>query len=82
MLTCKDFLRELNDYLEECCDPTLRAEIQKHLNDCPNCFVVADTTKKTLDVYKGMTPQSVPDPVRSRLMSALEARIRAKRGEC
>jgi anti-sigma factor (TIGR02949 family) len=82
LLTCKDFLRELNDYLDECCDQNLRQEIQKHLNDCPNCFVVADTTKQTLSVYKGMTAQSVPDPVRSRLMSALEARIRAKRGEC
>lgn len=82
MLTCKDFLRELNDYLDECCDGALRAEIQKHLNDCPNCFVVADTTRKTLDVYKGMTAQSIPEPVRARLISALEARIRAKRGEC
>ena len=81
MLTCKDFLLELNDYLDECCDPGLRAEIQKHLNDCPNCFVVADTTRQTLDVYKGMTPQSLPDSVRNRLMSALEARIRSKRGE-
>ena len=80
MLTCRDFLRELNDYLDGCCDGALRAEIQKHLNNCPNCFVVADTTRRTLDVYKGMTPQSIPEPVRARLMIALEARIKAKRG--
>lgn len=82
MLTCKDFLRELNDYLDECCDQGLRAEIEKHLSDCPNCFVVADTTRKTVNVYKGMSPQSLPEGLKSRLMSALEARIQAKRGGC
>ena len=80
MLTCKDFLRELNDYLDECCDKTLRAEIEKHLNDCPNCFVVADTTRKTVDVYKGMTAQALPEGLKSKLMVMLEARIRAKKG--
>jgi anti-sigma factor (TIGR02949 family) len=84
LLTCKDFLRELNDYLDECCDCSLRSEIQKHLNDCPNCFVVADTTRKTLDVYKGMTAQALPEPLRAKLMAALNARIQAKRhgGDC
>lgn len=82
MLTCKDFLRELNDYLDECCDKSLRAEIEKHLSDCPNCFVVADTTRKTVNVYKGMTAQSLPDGLKSKLMSVIEARIKARGGKC
>ena len=80
MLTCKDFLRELNDYLDKCCDPSVRAEIEKHLNDCPNCFVVADTTKKTVDVYKGMQAQALPDKLKSKLMGMIEAKIKAKGG--
>lgn len=75
MLTCKDFLRELNDYLDKCCDPSVRAEIEKHLNDCPNCFVVADTTKRTVAVYKGLDAQPLPDRVKVRLMAVIEARI-------
>ncbi|BDC51687.1 hypothetical protein F183_A40020 [Bryobacterales bacterium F-183] len=76
MLTCKDFLRELNDYLDKCCDPSVRAEIEKHLNDCPNCFVVADTTKKTVNVYKGMEAQPLSDKLKSKLMGVIEAKMR------
>jgi hypothetical protein len=39
--------------------------------------VVCDTTKKTLKVYKGMEPQEVPEPLKSRLMAALEQKMAA-----
>ena len=54
MLTCKDFLSELSAYLDEQTDAELKAKIEKHVTECPNCWVVADTTKKTIKVYKGM----------------------------
>jgi predicted anti-sigma-YlaC factor YlaD len=82
LLTCKDFLRELNDYLDECCDKSLRAEIEKHLSDCPNCFVVADTTRRTVSVYKGMTAQPLSDGLKSKLMGIIESRIKARGGTC
>jgi hypothetical protein len=40
--------------------------------------VIADTTKKTIRIYKGMEPQPIPADVESRLMAALEKRIAAK----
>ena len=79
MLTCKQFLQELNDYLDESAGPDIRRELQAHVNECPNCFVIVDTTKKTLEVYKGMQPQAVPEHIKSRLMAALEKKMRAKR---
>jgi anti-sigma factor (TIGR02949 family) len=82
LLTCKDFLKELNDYLDETCDPQMRQELQRHINECPNCFVVLDTSKKTLKVYKGMEPQEVPSRVQERLMAALQKRIAAGRDQC
>ncbi len=82
MLTCKDFLRELNDYLDECCDKSVRKEIEKHLSDCPNCFVVADTTRKTVNVYKGMSAQALPEGLKNRLMTMLESKIKGKMGKC
>jgi hypothetical protein len=39
--------------------------------------VVYDTTKKTIQVFKGMEAQPLPEDVRSRLMQALERRIAA-----
>ena len=75
MVTCKDFLRELGDYLDESVDPLVRAELSKHINECPNCWVVLDTTKKTIQVYKGMDPEPLPEPVHDRLIGALKKKI-------
>ena len=79
MLTCKQFLQELNEFLDESLDPKTRAELQRHVNECPNCWVVYNTTEKTLKVFKGMEPQAVPEPIRTRLMEALERKCKAKR---
>ena len=78
MLTCKQFLQELNEFLDESLDPQIRAELQRHVNECPNCWVVYNTTEKTLRVFKGMEPKPIPEPIHSRLMDALERKIRAK----
>ena len=78
MLTCKEFLQELNQYLDEDIDAELRAKLEAHVNNCPNCFVIFDTTRRTVQVYKGMEPQVMPNDVHARLMSALERRRRAR----
>jgi anti-sigma factor RsiW len=80
LLTCKDFLKEMNDYLDEHCDAKLRAELETHLTACPNCFVIADTTKKTIRIYRGQEPMPVPDSVKSRLMAALQKKMTERRG--
>jgi hypothetical protein len=79
LVTCKQFLQELNVYLDETVDPETKRQWQSHVDECPNCFVIVDTTKKTLQVYKGMEPQPIPDDVRSRLWEALEKRMAAKK---
>jgi anti-sigma factor (TIGR02949 family) len=76
--TCKDFLHELSDFLDEAMDRELRAKLEKHIAECPNCWVIADTTKKTIQIYKGMDPQPVPEDVEQRLMAALERKIAAR----
>jgi hypothetical protein len=80
LLTCKDFLNELNDYLDECVDQELKTKLEKHVTECPNCWVVFDTTKKTIKVYKGIEPQVIPDEIRGRLMAALQKKMAA--GKC
>ena len=79
MLTCKDFLRELSDYLDESLDAEIRGKLEKHITECPNCWVIADTTRKTIQIYKGMDPQPIPADVESRLMAALERKMAARR---
>lgn len=79
LLTCKDFLNELNDYLDEATDPGLRQEIEAHLAECPNCWVICDTTKKTLRIYKGTELYPLPPQVHARLMEALRHKIGGSR---
>jgi len=78
LLTCKDFLNELSEYLDEGLDAELRAKLEKHMSECPNCWVIADTTRKTIKIYKGMDMYSIPSDVEARLMKALEKKMAAR----
>ena len=78
MLTCRDFLAELSDYLDDRIDTELRAALERHMTKCPNCWVIADTTKRTIQIYKGMEPYPIPQEVEFRLMKALEKKMAAK----
>jgi len=78
LLTCKDFLRELSDYLDESLEAEVRSKIEAHIAECPNCWVIADTTRKTIKIYQGMEPHPLPSDVESRLMQALERKIAAR----
>lgn len=80
MLTCKEFLQELNEYLDDTVDADLRKRLEAHVTECPNCWVICDTTKRTIQVYKGMQAQVIPQDVHSRLMAALERKMAAKKG--
>lgn len=78
MLTCKDFLRELSDFLDENLDAEIRAKLEQHITECPNCWVIADTTRKTIRIYKGMEPYPIPSEMEERLMQALERKIASR----
>jgi len=78
LLTCKQFLDELSDYLDEKLDAEVRTKLEQHINDCPNCWVICDTTKKTIQIYRGMDPYPMPPDVHSRLISALELKMARK----
>jgi len=79
LLTCKQFLQELNDFLDDTLDPKQKAELQRHVTECPNCWVVYDTTEKTIKVFKGMEPQAVPQHIQARLMEAIEKKCHSRR---
>ncbi len=75
MLTCKDFLNELSEFLDDTLDPNIRAALHKHVEECPNCWVILDTTQRTIKVYKGLEPQSIPPDIHTRLMTALQKKM-------
>jgi anti-sigma factor RsiW len=79
LVTCKQFLDELNDFLDEALDGMTRAELEHHLGKCPNCQVIVDTTKKTVRVFKGLEPCVIPAEVETRLLAAIEKKAAAIR---
>jgi hypothetical protein len=76
MLTCHEFLTELGDYLDNLLPSNVREKVERHMEECPNCWVIADTTRKTVALYRGQvgTPLSAEEEERTRL--AIERRTR------
>jgi anti-sigma factor (TIGR02949 family) len=77
LLSCKQFLAELSDFLDEALSADERKKLEDHINECPNCWVIADTTRKTIQVYKCHEPVSIPSELRSCLLKALEKKMAA-----
>jgi len=75
LLTCNQFLDELSEFLDEDVNDDVRQELQTHLTQCPNCWVMVDTTKKTIQIYKGLEAEPLPNGLKSRLMGALQNRM-------
>ncbi len=70
-MKCSDFLQELTNYLDGVIDDRTKAELEGHLAWCHNCYVVCDTTKKTIEIYRDSQLYELPDELRTRLRSAI-----------
>lgn len=70
-MNCSDFLKELTDYLDGAIDADTKAELDEHLAWCHNCYVVCNTTKMTIEIYRNSELYELPDDLRSRLRSAI-----------
>jgi hypothetical protein len=75
---CKDFLKELNEYLDGSIDVQLRTELEEHLQWCHNCFVVCNTTRKTIEIYRDNDVYPLPEPIRDKLHQAIVAKCKTK----
>ena len=77
MLTCEQFLQELDDYLDPTFDMELKRRLESHVRECRSCFAVVDTTQKIMRLYKGVEPKTLPEDVKTRLLKALEKKMAA-----
>jgi predicted anti-sigma-YlaC factor YlaD len=68
---CSDFLKELTDYLDNTMDAHTKAELEEHLQWCHNCYVVCNTTKSTIEIYRGSELYELPDELRTKIHSAI-----------
>jgi len=71
---CSEFLNELTNYLDGVLDARTKSELDDHLAWCHNCYVVCDTTRKTIEIYRDSELYELPDDLRTRLRSAIMAK--------
>jgi hypothetical protein len=72
-------LNELSEFMDGTLDQELRENLQKHVSECPNCWVVLDTSQRTIKIYKGLEPQTIPPDIHTRLMAAVSKKIEASK---
>ena len=70
-MKCSEFLNELTNYLDGALDDRTKSELEDHLAWCHNCYVVCDTTRKTIEIYRNSELYELPDDLRGRLRSAI-----------
>jgi anti-sigma factor (TIGR02949 family) len=68
---CQDWLTSLGEYVDGELPPELCAEIERHMNDCPDCTIVVNTLKKTVELYHTDDQPNLPQDVRARLYTRL-----------
>jgi hypothetical protein len=75
MITCEEFFAEFADYLENEVSPEVRQELELHLSQCRACYVLYDSSRKTIKIVSESNsfelPQKVFDPIIDRVMSKL-----------
>lgn len=74
MIPCQKLITELSNYLDNEIDPALRQELEEHIGRCPDCRVVFDTTRKTIQIYRGCEPYPLPQKLHDRLQEAIRKR--------
>jgi len=75
-LNCEDVIHELSDFIDGELDAASRQELESHLDECSDCKLVVDQTKKTIEIFCDSEPIELPSEVRKRLHETLRRRLK------
>jgi predicted anti-sigma-YlaC factor YlaD len=84
MLTCKEVLESLSDYLDADMKEDIVNEMKRHIGSCSDCRAEFDTLTMTIKLYKHEqnSPTTMPVGCHDRLVKVLEIeKMRSKGGE-
>ena len=71
MLDCNQVLAELSNYLDDEVSLELSRAIAQHLVRCHRCWVIYNTTSRTLEIMSDALPFTPPVAVSERLHARL-----------
>lgn len=82
MSNCKKLLTELSNYLDDELDAKLREEIEAHAKRCPSCYIIIDSTRKTVQIFKECGPYDVSPALHTRIEQAVRLHVEKSEGKC
>ena len=74
---CGSVVKLLADYLERQLSPALRAELEAHLQKCPDCVAQLRTYESTVSLLRSLRDDELPADLRLTLRSFLDARCQS-----
>ena len=77
MISCRDFISELGNLLDDDVANEIREKLQAHLAHCNTCQVLYDSTRKTLHIVTESGSFEYPGPIAEPLVTKVMDRIRA-----
>ena len=77
---CREYLNDLNDFLDGELPEELCEEIENHVGQCNNCRIMIDTLKKTVTLCREGSSEKLPDVLAGKLNNLLAKRWQEKFG--
>jgi anti-sigma factor RsiW len=65
-------LDQLSSYIDGELEAALCAELEAHLDGCPDCRVMVDTMRKTIILYRAHASGELPADAKDRLYRVLK----------
>jgi len=76
--TCEEVVAVLHDYFDGTLDPRMRAILERHFQDCPDCKAFAAQYREIMKLGRELVRDDIPEEVRVRVGLALRERFERK----
>lgn len=73
MITCRQLVELLIDFVSDELPPDHRAQVEQHLRDCSPCVAYVESYQLTIRLTRQLPCEPLPPDVAGRLRAALEA---------
>ncbi len=70
MMTCRELVELVTDYVEGRLDAERLARFEEHLAECPVCVVYVEQFRQTIDELGHLPPESLSPAVTDELLAA------------
>jgi hypothetical protein len=76
MISCDQFIAEFGDFLDGDVASDIRRQLEDHLAHCRTCWVMVDTTRKTLRIITDSSSFDLPEALSEPIVAKVMGRVR------